>query len=66
MWLSLKKRLKSKTYWKEIISGSLVLVEAHYGLLRDILGEHYGWSYLVVMLAGFFVRELTKKPIEEK
>jgi hypothetical protein len=66
MWTSIKKRLKSKTYWKEIISGGLVLLEAQYGLLREILGEHYGWSYLAVMMVGFLVREITKKPIQEK
>ena len=61
-----KQRLRSKTYWKEIICGVFVILETQFGLLREILGDHYGLAYLLVMLAGFIIRELTKTPVSEK
>jgi len=66
MLSELKKRFKSKTYWKEIIAGTLVILETHYGLLQELLGNHYGWSYMIIMIAGFVVREVTKKSIDDK
>lgn len=62
----LKKRLKSRTNLWNIIIGLFGILEVNYGFLRELLGEHYGWSYLVIMAIGFLLREITTKPVGER
>lgn len=66
MLCNIKKRLKSKTYIWSALVGVIGILEVNYGLLRDMLGEHYGWSYMVIMLVGFLLREATTKSIQDK
>ena len=66
MWCKLLKRLKSKTHIWHTIVGLLGILEVNYGLLRDMLGEHYGWSYIVIMGVGYILREVTNKAVSDK
>lgn len=66
MLCKLFKRLKSKTHIFSTIVGLLGILEVNYGLLRDMLGEHYGWSYIVIMAASYILREVTTKPVSDK
>lgn len=63
---NIKKRLKSKTYRYNIILGIIGILEVNFHLLSEVLGKHYGYSFLVVMIVGFLLREVTIKPIEDK
>lgn len=62
----IKKRLKSKTHWFNIIVGTLGILEANFGLLRAQLGDHYGAAFIAVAVVGFMLREATKEPVEAK
>lgn len=66
MLCKLFKRLKSKTHIFSTIVGLLGILEVNYGLLREMLGEHYGWSYIVIMAIGYILREITTKPVSDK
>lgn len=66
MLCKLFKRLKSKTHIWHTLVGLLGILEVNYGLLRDMLGEHYGWSYIVIMAMGYILREVTTKPVSDK
>lgn len=62
----LKQRFKSKTNRFNAIIGMLSILEVNFGLLREYVGVHYGWMFMVVMLINFYLREVTTQPIKEK
>lgn len=66
MLCKLLKRLKSKTHIWSTLIGLVGILEVNYGLMRDLLGEHYGWSYIVIMAIGYILREATTKPVSDK
>ena len=66
MWQSIIKRLKSKTYLFNIAVGAVGILELNFGLLREALGPYYPAAFIVVAVAGFVLRELTKAPVSEK
>lgn len=66
MWCWLKKRLKSKTHLFTTLVGVLGILETHYGMLREYLGIHYSWSFMLVMLVGYLLREYTKQSVDDK
>lgn len=63
---ALAKRLKSKTYWLAMFTASLGIIEANVGLLREALGEHYGYAFIVVAILSMAVREATHGPVSDK
>lgn len=62
----LKKRLKSKTHLFNTLVGAFGILEANFHYLQKGLGANYGWAFVVVAVAGYLLREVTKTPMSEK
>lgn len=63
---ALSKRLKSKTYWLAIFTAAIGIAESNVGLLRDALGEHYGYAFIALAIVSMVVREATNGPVSDK
>ena len=62
----IKQRLKSKTYWLGMAAVGIGIAEQNFSMISDQLGNNAGWVYIVLGMAGFGVRELTKGPVSDK
>lgn len=62
----IKQRIKSKTYNLGHVVALLGILELNLPLLRESLGEWYGWVFIGVAFAIYGARELTTKPLNEK
>ena len=61
-----KKIHKSKTIWFGHALAALGIVEANMGLLRNNLGDYYGYVFIGVALITYILRQNTTKPLSEK
>ena len=60
------KALKSKTIGFSLILAILGTVEMNMPLIRDMLGEYYGVSFMVIAVCVAGLRAVTNKPLAEK
>lgn len=60
-----KSRVKSKTNWTALAITLLGVVEMNYPLLKDLLGDWYGVSFIAVGVAMALLREFTKEPVRD-
>ena len=58
-----KSRWKSKTNWVAIAIGVIGVLETNLGMLREVLGEWYGVTYVGIAAVMFALREITKEPV---
>lgn len=61
-----KSRLKSKTNWTALGIAVLGVIEINYSLLKPLLGDWYGLSFIGVSVAMAVLREFTKEPVRDK
>lgn len=59
-----KPKSKSKTIRTATIIAVLGVVEVNFGLLRDMLGDWYGVSYIAIAVIMAYLRTITKEPVE--
>jgi hypothetical protein len=64
--VTMNPRLKSKTNLTAIAIAVLGVVETNAPMLRDLLGEWYGLTYVGIGVAMVILREVTKTPVTEK
>lgn len=64
--LMIKQKLKSKTHRWNLIQGVVAIVELKFGLLEGLLGEWYGLAFIVTMVVGYVLREMTTLPVSMK
>jgi len=62
----LKKIHKSKTIWFGHALALLGIVEANMGLLRNNLGDYYGYVFIVIAIATYWLRSKTDKSLKAK
>ena len=62
----IKKLHKSKTIWFGHALAALGIVEANMGLLRNNLGDYYGYVFIGVALITYWLRAKTDKPLKAK
>lgn len=60
-----KSRVKSKTNWTALAVAVLGVVEMNYPLLKGLLGDWYGISFIAVGIAMALLREFTKEPVRD-
>lgn len=60
------QRLKSKTNQAALLIGIIGLLETNLGMLKDVLGEYYGLTYIAISIAMMVLREVTTQPVSEK
>lgn len=60
-----KSRVKSKTNWTAIAIAALGVVEMNYPLLKSLLGDWYGVSFIAIGVAMALLREFTKEPVRD-
>ena len=60
----MKAKWRSKTIRAAAIIGALGIVETNFGLLKDLLGEWYGLSYIVIAALMYYLRTVTSEPIK--
>jgi hypothetical protein len=58
-----KPKLKSKTVSFALALGALGVIETNFHLLRDLLGDWYGVSFIAVSLATYYLRTITREPL---
>jgi len=66
VWETIKKRLKSKTYWAAIAMSAMTLIEMNMGLFQPLLGDWYLAFYLGMTFVFMAIREATVAPVSEK
>lgn len=57
---------KSKTIWFGHLLALVGILEANIGLLRDNLGEYYGYAFIAIALMTYFLRSKTNKALTDK
>ncbi|MCK4870760.1 MAG: hypothetical protein KAS93_06595 [Gammaproteobacteria bacterium] len=57
---------KSKTVDATVIVGVLGVLETNFGMLKGLLGEWYGLSYVVLAVVFYILRKITTNPLGEK
>lgn len=62
----IKKRLKSKTYWLQVVALGIGIAFANFDEVRVFFGEYAGIAFIVLSILNAAVRELTTKPLSEK
>lgn len=62
----LKKLAKSKTIILQMIIATLGVLEYNLHLFYNALGDNYGIVYMIIAIAGVWIRLLTTNSIEEK
>ena len=61
------QRLKSNTYRvAAFISIVIAPLEVNFHLLRDALGDNYGYAFIGFSIVMMVMRELTTKSIQDK
>lgn len=61
-----KSRLKSKTNWTALAVSVLGVIEMNYPMLKPMLGDYYGLSFIAVGIVMAVLREFTKEPVRDK
>lgn len=57
---------KSRTYDFMAIIAVLGVVEQNLPLVRDQLGDYYGWVFIGIAVIGVLLRNATSGPVGEK
>jgi len=57
---------KSRTLDAAALIAVLGVIEANFGLLREMLGEHYGISYIAIAAIMAWLRVKTTGPVGDK
>ncbi|MCO7225916.1 hypothetical protein [Pleionea sp. CnH1-48] len=58
-----KKPLQSKTILVSLLLAALGAIELKFPMLRDLLGQYYGVSYMVIGGVMAYLRKITNKPL---
>jgi len=58
--------LRSKTIWFGHLLAIVGIVEANIGLLRESLGEYYGYTFIGIAVITYILRAVTDKPLKDK
>lgn len=66
MFTTLKQWHKSKTIWFGHFIALVGILEANIGLLRNNLGDYYGYAFILLSAVTYILRQQTTKPISEK
>ena len=66
MKATFKQRLKSKTYWVNVVSCLIAVVFANLPQLSSMFGEYYTQAFLILASANIILREATEVPLSEK
>lgn len=61
-----KKFKKSKTMWFSMLLTTLGVLELNLHLFYDLLGEHYGVTYMAIALITAWLRTITTTSLEDK
>lgn len=64
--MKITKQLKSKTQWFNISVAAVGIIEVNLHLMRDNLGDNYGFAFIAVSVVAMVLRNLTKEPIDAK
>lgn len=64
--MNIKKQLKSKTQWFNMMVAAIGIVEVNMHLMRDNLGDNYGFAFIAVSVVAMVLRNLTVEPIDAK
>jgi len=56
----------SKTVDATVIVGALGVLETNFSMLKGILGEWYGLSYIILAVGFYILRQVTTKPLGAK
>lgn len=59
-----KPKSKSKTIRTAALIAVLGVIEVNFGLLRDMLGDWYGVSYITIAAVMAYLRTITKEPVK--
>ena len=59
----MKPRYKSKTHIIAAIITGLGVIETNAPMVRELLGEWYGLSYIAIGVAMAVLREMTREPV---
>jgi len=57
---------KSKTINVSILIGILGMLEMNLPMVKEQLGDYYGWIFIGISAIGIVLRKLTTKPLSEK
>lgn len=64
--MNVKQHLKSKTQLFNLAVAIIGVLEVNMGLLRDNLGDSYGYAFIAVSIVGLVLRSITTEPINAK
>ena len=59
----MKPQMKSKTNLAGVLVAMLGVVETNAPMLRDMLGDWYGLTYILIGVAMVGLRQVTKEPV---
>lgn len=62
----LKKMVKSKTIILQMIIATLGVLEYNLHLFYNTLGDNYGIVYMIIAIAGVWIRLLTTTSVDDK
>jgi len=62
----LKSNAKSKTNWTALLIGVLGIIELNAPLIKPMLGDYYGASYIGISILMFILRQVTTNAVGEK
>ena len=60
----MKSQIRSKTNWAGVLVMALGVVETNAPMLRDLLGDWYGLSYITIGVAMVILRQVTTGPVK--
>ena len=60
----MKSQIRSKTNWAGVLVIALGVVETNAPMLRDLLGEWYGLTYIGIGVAMVILRQVTTGPVK--
>ena len=59
----MKSQIKSRTNWAGVLVMALGVVETNAPMLRDLLGDWYGLTYIGIGVAMVILRQVTTGPV---
>jgi len=62
----MKKWYESRTHWFNIAIAIIGFLELNLRLVKDNLGDNYGYVFIAVSIVGIVLRNSTTKAIETK
>ena len=58
-----KPRIKSRTNQAALVIALLGVLETNMGMMRELLGDYYGLTYVLIGAIMVILREVTKEPV---